>query len=273
MEETVTTCLNIMRRMPPSTLEQNLSALVSLVPDATEQLLQCIDQPLQVATDPLNGRAFLMCDYNRDGDSYRSPWSNKYVPDLEDGFSPSGKLREVEVEANELFDQYRELYFMGGISSVYLWDVDSGFAGCWLLKKDVTAGRFVKSGCWDSIHVIETHDVGSGRAVYKLTTTVMLSMIVEKEVVGAVNLSGSLSRQAEKNLPFVNAASHLRNMGAMIEEMEIEIRMNMDQLYISKTREVVGAIRRAAVVPAGSQALAASLKEAVARHGERRKPM
>jgi capping protein beta len=26
-------------------------------------------------------------------------------------------------------------YFEGGISSVYLWDMDDGFAGCVLLKK------------------------------------------------------------------------------------------------------------------------------------------
>jgi capping protein beta len=39
------------------------------------------------------------------------------------------------VEANELFDAYRELYFEGGLSSVYLWDLDGGFAGCFLIKK------------------------------------------------------------------------------------------------------------------------------------------
>jgi len=27
------------------------------------------------------------------------------------------------------FDQYREMYFEGGVSSVYLWDLDQGFAG------------------------------------------------------------------------------------------------------------------------------------------------
>lgn len=27
------------------------------------------------------------------------------------------------------FDQYREMYFEGGVSSVYLWDLDHGFAG------------------------------------------------------------------------------------------------------------------------------------------------
>ena len=65
----------------------------------------------------------------------RSPWSNRYNPPLEDGFLPSEKLRTMESEANELFDAYRELYFEGGTSSVYLWDLDSGFAGCFLVKK------------------------------------------------------------------------------------------------------------------------------------------
>lgn len=79
----------------------------------------------------------MRCDYNRDGDSYRSPWSNKYNPALEDGegFFPSERIRAMEVEFNELFDAYRELYFEGGTSSVYLWDLDNGFAGCFLVKK------------------------------------------------------------------------------------------------------------------------------------------
>ena len=41
----------------------------------------------------------------------------------------------MEIEANELFDAYRELYFEGGTSSVYLWDLEKGFAGCILIKK------------------------------------------------------------------------------------------------------------------------------------------
>ena len=36
---------------------------------------------------------------------------------------------------NEVFDSYRELYFEGGVSSVYLWDLSEGFAGCFLIKK------------------------------------------------------------------------------------------------------------------------------------------
>jgi capping protein (actin filament) muscle Z-line, beta len=65
----------------------------------------------------------------------RSPWTNKYFPAIDDGFLPSEKLRAMEMEANELFDSYRELYFEGGTSSVYLWDLENGFAGCFLIKK------------------------------------------------------------------------------------------------------------------------------------------
>ena len=44
----------------------------------------------------------------------------------------------MEVAANEAFDVYRELYYEGGVGSVYFWDLDDGFAGVVLLKN----GRF-----------------------------------------------------------------------------------------------------------------------------------
>ena len=45
--------------------------LVDIVPDLTDDLLNTIDQPLQAAKDA-QGNTYLNCDYNRDGDSYRS---------------------------------------------------------------------------------------------------------------------------------------------------------------------------------------------------------
>lgn len=86
-----------------------------------------------------------VCDYNRDGDSYRSvsfrssmfssrslpslhgsmrpeaavpelrptllrsPWTNTYDPPLSDGTEPSPKLRSLEVSMNDAFDVYRDL--------------------------------------------------------------------------------------------------------------------------------------------------------------------
>lgn len=66
----------------------------------------------------------------------RSPWSNEYDPPLEDGAVPTKDLRQLEITANGAFDAYRELYFEGGVSSVYLWDLEpTGFAGVVLIKK------------------------------------------------------------------------------------------------------------------------------------------
>jgi capping protein beta len=112
------------------------------VPDLTEDLLASVDQPLEVRRCLKSNRDYLLCDYNRDGDSYRSPWSNEFDPPIEDGTVPSERVRKLEVAANEAFDVYRELYYEGGVGSVYFWDLDDGFAGVVLLKKGSFISHF-----------------------------------------------------------------------------------------------------------------------------------
>lgn len=125
----------------------------------------------------------------------RSPWSNTYDPPLEDGSMPSERLRKLEIDANHAFDQYRELYFEGGVSSVYLWDLDHGFAAVILIKKAGDGSKKIK-GCWDSIHVVEVQEKSTGRtAHYKLTSTAMLWLQTNKHGSGTMNLGGSLTRQ------------------------------------------------------------------------------
>jgi capping protein beta len=67
----VDAALQLMRRLPPEAVVANLGTLLGARPDLTEELLSRVDQPLQVATDEVSGRDFLLCDYNRDADSYR----------------------------------------------------------------------------------------------------------------------------------------------------------------------------------------------------------
>lgn len=93
--------------------------------------------------DENSGKDFLGCDYNRDGDSFRSPWTDEYVPPAPGAPQPSPRLRQLEVSLNTAFETYREMYFEGGTSSVYLWDLDEDpatakdmqFAGVVLMKK------------------------------------------------------------------------------------------------------------------------------------------
>lgn len=71
----------------------------------------------------------------------RSPWSNAYIPESPGAPTPSSKLRQLEVSLNSAFVTYKEMYFEGGVSSVYLWDLEEqqgrelAFAGVVLLKK------------------------------------------------------------------------------------------------------------------------------------------
>lgn len=63
--------LDLMRRLPPQNCKEHLSNLIQLAPELCEDLLSAVDQPLQVAKDRNTGREYLLCDYNRDSDSYR----------------------------------------------------------------------------------------------------------------------------------------------------------------------------------------------------------
>lgn len=139
MSDPLSLSLDLLRRLPPSNISNNLDALVALCPALADDLYSSVDQPLRVRIDSSKvgaGREYLACDYNRDGDSWRSPWSNEYDPPLEDGTRPSKPLRDLELRMGAAMDTYRQLYYDTGLSSVYLWDLDDGaFAGVVLLKK------------------------------------------------------------------------------------------------------------------------------------------
>jgi len=260
MADPLDCALDLMRRMPPNKIEDNLANLIDLVPDQTEQLLSAVDQPLKVAHDPVARRDFLLCDYNRDGDSYRSPWSNKYDPPLEDGALPSAQLRQLEVQANEVFDIYRDLYYEGGVSSVYCWDLDDGFAAVILIKKtqDQSKKGQPMKGTWDSIHVVEVQE-SKKNAHYKLTSTVMLSIETETADTGVVSLSGNITRQDEKDLPVNDQNPHVSNIGRMVEDMELNLRRTLELIYFGKTKDIVNNLR--GQIPAGEMKKQQALQE------------
>lgn len=246
MADALDCALDLMRRLPPADIEENLMGLIDLVPDLCENLLSAVDQPLKIAHDAASKRDYLLCDYNRDGDSYRSPWSNKYDPPLGDGQLPSQTLRGVELKANEIFDIYRDLYFEGGVSSVYCWDLDSGFAAVVLIKKtqDHSKKGQPMKGTWDSIHVVEVNE-SKKNANYKLTSTVMLSIETETEATGTVTLSGSLTRQTTNEYQVTETSPHVCNIGRMVEDMEYKLRQTLETIYFGKTKDIANELRQA----------------------------
>jgi capping protein beta len=75
---------------------------------------------------------------------------------------------------------------------VYVWELEEGFAAAILIKKDGSGSREVSKGCWDSIHVVEVKEISKDTAVYKLATTIILSLQTEKN---NLDLSGNVQRQ------------------------------------------------------------------------------
>ncbi|SCV69339.1 BQ2448_2359 [Microbotryum intermedium] len=277
-EDTLSACLDLARRLPPHRIEHNLGLLCDILPELADDVLSSVDQPLKVFVDK-ESKKYLVCDYNRDGESYRSPWTNAYDPPLADGTMPSPKLRKLEVVMNDSFDVYRDLYFEGGVSSVYLWDVDGGFAGVVLLQKSRWHSSKSKvadldranleaffalirrslanemsdlsssTSSWDSVHVFEASERGR-TAHYKLTSTVMLYIsrtAIKLPKSKEVTLCGSMTRQNELEAPLDAASnqlgSHVVNLGRMIEDMEIKMRNLLQEVYFSKTKGVVSSLR------------------------------
>ncbi|KAJ6779555.1 hypothetical protein PWT90_05179 [Aphanocladium album] len=258
--------LDLLRRLNPKHTSDHLGAIISLAPDLTEDLLSSVDQPLTVKRCKQTGRDYLLCDYNRDGDSYRSPWSNQFDPPLDEaggagaggvgaggsegageGAIPSERVRKMEVKANEAFDVYRELYYEGGVSSVYFWNLDDGFAGVVLLKKSSPPGGS-SDGVWDSIHVFEA--IERGRTThYKLTSTVILSLATaaasssSTSALGDLDLSGNMTRQVEQDMPVDTDESHIANVGKLVEDMELKMRNLLQEVYFGKAKDVVGDLR------------------------------
>ena len=123
---------------------------------------------------------------------------------------------------------------------------------------------YVKSGSWDSIHIVEVTEESPVKATYKLTTTIMLYMVVENEIVGESNLAGSLTRQLEQSHAVGGGgSSHVANIGKMIEQMESDLRVNMNELYLLKTRQIVNSIRTLTDGPVQTAQHTTALKIAV----------
>ncbi|KAG4302274.1 hypothetical protein PCANB_001467 [Pneumocystis canis] len=238
MEQQLNAALDLFRRLPSQDIARNIATILQITPNLTEDLLASVDQPLQIKKCTKTGKLYLACDYNRDGDSYRSPWSNEYTPVLLDGVVPSEKTRKLEIAFNEAFDVYRTLYYEGGISSVYLWDLDNGFAGVVLIKKESPKNM----GYWDSIHVFEVPE-GSRAVHYRLTSTIILHMVTQNDSLGEMSLSGNITRQIEQELFVDDSNSHIIHIGRLVEDMEIKMRNILQEVYFGKTRDICNDLR------------------------------
>jgi len=192
----------------------------------------------------------LKCEYNKDGDSYRSPWTNQYYPPIEVGADeedyepiyPSSELLEMEMKANEVFGRYAHSYYDSNYhTSVYFFDTDdNGFGSCWLVKKSIAYEGADRDSTWDAIHVVKTNVDANQKARYKVNSSVFLMMETSNAQQGTVDVAGNVTRLKEDYVaidPKQDVQTfHLKSIGRLIEQNESEIRSEMYGIFINKSK-------------------------------------
>ncbi|CAJ1449467.1 unnamed protein product [Effrenium voratum] len=196
--------LGLLQRLPPKDLEADLDALVAIAPDLEPSLAPYVTRPLKVKEDLKANRYFIVSEYNCDGGSHRSPWTDRYIPappggDAEEErfFRPPERLKRLEETFNEVFEAYATSYYEGCVSSVYLWDLEEGYAGAFLIRKELSKVLGDgKTGVWDSVHVLEVREAPNSHQVdFKLSSSVLLHAQVSPKA-EQTELSAHLTRQA-----------------------------------------------------------------------------
>jgi capping protein (actin filament) muscle Z-line, beta len=156
-----------------------------------------------------------------------------------------------------MFQLYTKAYYSPlAVSSCYLWEfgenIQDGFAVVILIKNSVTLEKKIDSGIYDSTNLITVNFVYRKsqfgqeyiEVIYKLTTTVVLSMFITDERIGDVNVSGSLTKQVEETKEIydddlLDNNFHVSNIGSMVEILENNIRNVLEEVYLKKSREVI----------------------------------
>ena len=249
-------CIQLNQLMPVIDIDKNIEAISSVIyenDDLLNEFLQKVDNRTKICKDDPKGE-FIICEQNRDGDSYRSPISNQYFPPTEDGKYPCAPLRELEEKLNKMFKSYLKLYYsISTLCSVYCWELggslEDGYGVAVLIKNSLTHQKKVNVGSWDSSNLITVtfeEEGGKKKAKYNLITTVNLSMSFEGKACGKVCLSGTIARSSHYSKivnDYTKDDAHIANIGVLVEDMENSIRNTLDTVYLTKSKQIIDTAR------------------------------
>ena len=254
---TIKECIQLNQLMPIIDIDKNIDAISSVIydnDDLLNEFLQKVDNRTKICKDDPKGE-FIMCEQNRDGDSYRSPISNTYFPPTDDAKYPSAPLRQLEETLNKMFKIYVRLYYSTStLCSVYCWELGEsladGYGVAVLIKNSLTDQKKINNGSWDSSNLItvtfEDGESGKKKAKYNLITTVNLAMSFNSNICGKVCLSGTIARSShftkEVN-DYTKDEAHITNIGVLVEEMENSIRNTLDTVYCMKSKQIIDTAR------------------------------
>lgn len=271
-------CIQLNQLMPIVDIDKNIDAISSAIyenDDLLNEFLQKVDNRMKINKEDSEGD-FIMCEQNRDGDSYRSPFSNKYYPAAEDDAKyPSEPLRGLEVKLNKMFRLYAKSYYsQGALSSVYCWELGDnlkdGYGVSVLIKNNIDLeSRKLKSGSWESSNLVtvtfQDDPSGKKKAKYSLITSVNVVMVIDNKICGHIVISGTVARSSHYSKivkDYVNDEDNIKNIGVLIEDMEGGIRNSIEAIYCQKSKEIIDKARWNPTMGKPRMAQAMKLKEA-----------
>ena len=208
-------------------------------------------------SDPLG--PFIESEVNKDGDSYRSPWSNTYFPPIDSNKLLPKELRELEQKLNELIKLYKKIYYNeDAISSAYITysddQISNGFTCTIYIKSNINNSPYLKDDSFlETTNIVlvkfvrERSDEPNKEKIkinYK-TNTIFLFKLNLKGLDNCI-YNGTKNCECKKSTYTTNYfdfEKHLKYIGTSIEENEGSLRLKLDKIYLEKNNFIIKEIR------------------------------
>jgi hypothetical protein len=157
------------------------------------------------------------------------------------------EIKSLEKATNEVWHVYTQLYYgWDGVGSVFFkrsTKADHYMEGIFGVHKTSEDGS---GGAWDSVHVVQVEEPNksNGTCQYRVQSAVVLSI---RPYEGTL-ISSSLQKETTKVLKIQGlsvSASHLENLGKIIEDVEIGFRSKLERIDIPHSLDIVESMYQA----------------------------
>ena len=188
-------------------------------------------------SDPLG--PFIESEFNKDENSFRSPWSNTYFPAKESGKRLPKELRALEEKINSIIKLYLKMYYSpDAISSAYITFTDESISNgfnCNILIQS----KFNNSKVLDPNSFLETTNIISVKfmkARDKDSNKEKIKVIYNTNTILNCNKPTYIK-------DYFETKTHLEYIGKSVEENEGKLRSKLDKIYLGKNNFICKEIR------------------------------
>ena len=211
-------------------------------------------------SDPLG--PFIESEHNKDGDSYRSPWCNKYFPDKESNKHLPKELRLLEEKINELIKLYLKLYYSpDAISSAYITyqdeSISNGFNCAVMISSKINNDKinekldeqsFLESTSIINVKFMKERGKDltkeNIKVIYRTNTSFLFK--IKFKFFDECEFNGN--ECCDSNLytyinDYFDMKTHLEFIGKSVEQNEAKLRMRLDESLLKRNNFICNEIR------------------------------